>query len=313
MERMRRVRARDQPARLGVALPPGARRGRLPRRCGVHGAGRAEVDGRTLRFARAVIATGARPARPPIPGLDEAGYLTNETVFELTERPRRLAVIGGGPIGCELAQAFRRLGARGHAPARRRAAPAARGRGRGRDRPAGASPATACASILGAKVAACEREATRKVVRYRDGRPGRALAVDEILVGDGPRAERRGARPRGGRRAPTTAEGVVGGRLPSDHQSAHLRRRRRVPRAGSSPTRPTPRRGSWSRTRSSVWRAAPGEPAGHAVVHVHRPRGRARRAQRARGARARDRRSTRSCAASRTSTAPSPTARPRGS
>ncbi len=56
-----------------------------------------------------MIATGARAAHPPIDGLAEAGYLTNETVFTLTERPRRLAVIGGGPIGCELAQAFRRL------------------------------------------------------------------------------------------------------------------------------------------------------------------------------------------------------------
>jgi pyruvate/2-oxoglutarate dehydrogenase complex dihydrolipoamide dehydrogenase (E3) component len=69
-----------------------------------------EVDGRTLRFSRAVIATGARAAVPPIPGLADAGYLTNESVFSLTARPARLAVIGGGPIGCELAQAFRRLG-----------------------------------------------------------------------------------------------------------------------------------------------------------------------------------------------------------
>jgi pyruvate/2-oxoglutarate dehydrogenase complex dihydrolipoamide dehydrogenase (E3) component len=69
-----------------------------------------EVGGRTLRFKKAVIATGARAAVPPIPGLEEAGFLTNETVFTLTERPRRLAVIGGGPIGSELAQAFRRLG-----------------------------------------------------------------------------------------------------------------------------------------------------------------------------------------------------------
>ena len=69
-----------------------------------------EVDGARLRFARAVIATGARPSLPPIPGLAEAGARTNETIWELTERPRRLAVIGGGPIGCELAQAFARLG-----------------------------------------------------------------------------------------------------------------------------------------------------------------------------------------------------------
>ena len=71
-----------------------------------------EVAGATLRFSRAVIATGARAAVPSIPGLREAGYLTNETVFELTELPVRLAVLGAGPIGCELAQAFARLGSR---------------------------------------------------------------------------------------------------------------------------------------------------------------------------------------------------------
>jgi pyruvate/2-oxoglutarate dehydrogenase complex dihydrolipoamide dehydrogenase (E3) component len=68
------------------------------------------VGGRTLRFRRAVIATGARPAVPPVPGLETTGYLTNETIFGLTELPRRLTVIGAGPIGCELAQAFARLG-----------------------------------------------------------------------------------------------------------------------------------------------------------------------------------------------------------
>jgi len=57
-----------------------------------------------------VIATGSRPVEPGVDGLAEAGFLTNETVFSLTERPRRLAVLGGGPIGCELAQAFQRLG-----------------------------------------------------------------------------------------------------------------------------------------------------------------------------------------------------------
>ena len=57
-----------------------------------------------------MIATGARATQPDITGIEEAGYLTNETVFSLTERPDRLAVIGGGPIGSELAQAFQRLG-----------------------------------------------------------------------------------------------------------------------------------------------------------------------------------------------------------
>lgn len=68
------------------------------------------LEGTTLRFKRAMIATGARPDMPAIPGLDEAGYLTNENVFDLTELPRRLLVIGGGPLGCEMAQAFCRLG-----------------------------------------------------------------------------------------------------------------------------------------------------------------------------------------------------------
>jgi pyruvate/2-oxoglutarate dehydrogenase complex dihydrolipoamide dehydrogenase (E3) component len=68
-------------------------------------------DGATLHFKRAVIATGARPDTPSIPGLAEAGYLTNQNVFDQTELPRRLLVIGGGPLGCEMAQAFRRFGA----------------------------------------------------------------------------------------------------------------------------------------------------------------------------------------------------------
>jgi pyruvate/2-oxoglutarate dehydrogenase complex dihydrolipoamide dehydrogenase (E3) component len=69
-----------------------------------------EVEGKRLRFAKAAICTGARAAAPPIPGLAEAGYLTNENVFWLTDLPKRLAVIGGGPIGCELSQAFARMG-----------------------------------------------------------------------------------------------------------------------------------------------------------------------------------------------------------
>ena len=67
---------------------------------------------RELTFAKAAICTGARAAAPPIPGLDEAGYLDNETVFSLTELPESLIVLGGGPIGCELAQCFARFGAR---------------------------------------------------------------------------------------------------------------------------------------------------------------------------------------------------------
>jgi pyruvate/2-oxoglutarate dehydrogenase complex dihydrolipoamide dehydrogenase (E3) component len=69
-----------------------------------------QVGDQELRFRKAVIATGARASAPPIPGLDQVPYLTNESVFSLTELPRRLGVIGAGPIGCELAQAFANLG-----------------------------------------------------------------------------------------------------------------------------------------------------------------------------------------------------------
>ncbi len=70
------------------------------------------ADGQRVQARRFVVATGSTALVPPIPGLDEVPYLTNETVFELTERPRRLVVIGGGAIGCELGQAFRHLGSK---------------------------------------------------------------------------------------------------------------------------------------------------------------------------------------------------------
>jgi pyruvate/2-oxoglutarate dehydrogenase complex dihydrolipoamide dehydrogenase (E3) component/membrane protein DedA with SNARE-associated domain len=70
-----------------------------------------EVNGQRLTARSIVIATGARPAVPPIDGLEACGYLTSDTLWHLTERPRRLVVLGGGPIGSELTQAFARLGA----------------------------------------------------------------------------------------------------------------------------------------------------------------------------------------------------------
>ncbi|WP_236506605.1 FAD-dependent oxidoreductase, partial [Tychonema sp. BBK16] len=110
MERMRRIRAGISDVdsvdryqhKLGVDVFLGS--GRFTSNNTI------EVAGQTLLFKKAVIATGARARQPQIPGLQEAGYLTNETVFNLTERPQRLAIIGAGAIGCELAQAFRRLG-----------------------------------------------------------------------------------------------------------------------------------------------------------------------------------------------------------
>lgn len=69
-----------------------------------------DVDGTRLTFKRAVIATGARAAAPPIPGLAGVEYLTNESLFSLTTLPPRLGIVGAGPIGCEMAQAFAQLG-----------------------------------------------------------------------------------------------------------------------------------------------------------------------------------------------------------
>ena len=111
MERVRRIRARLSALRSAETLAA----------MGIHvyfgdarfaGPDSVTVGGKVLRFRKALVATGAHPVRPPIPGLEEAGYLTYENVFDLTECPARLLVIGGGPVGCELAQAFARLGSR---------------------------------------------------------------------------------------------------------------------------------------------------------------------------------------------------------
>ena len=111
MERMRRIRARisrvDSAPRIradGIDLYFGNARFVAP--------DAVDVDGIRLRFKKALIATGSRPVAPTTPGLAEAGFLTNETVFDLRVPPRSLLVIGGGPLGCELAQAFCRLGTR---------------------------------------------------------------------------------------------------------------------------------------------------------------------------------------------------------
>jgi len=70
------------------------------------------VDGAELKFSKAVVATGARASAPPINGLENVEYLTNESLFSLTELPPSLGIIGAGPIGCEMAQAFARFGSK---------------------------------------------------------------------------------------------------------------------------------------------------------------------------------------------------------
>lgn len=109
MERLRRIRAdishHDSAARftdLGIDVFIGE--GQFSSRKSF------EIDGQTIEFAKACIATGARAAAPPIDGLNGVPYLTNETIFSLTQLPKRIGFIGAGPIGCEVSQAFARFG-----------------------------------------------------------------------------------------------------------------------------------------------------------------------------------------------------------
>jgi pyruvate/2-oxoglutarate dehydrogenase complex dihydrolipoamide dehydrogenase (E3) component len=184
MRRMREVRA-------GIAPHDSAERFRDQLGVDVFlGAGRfvapdsVEVDGRRLRFRRAVIASGARAGAPPVPGLAEAGYLTNETVFSLRESPGRLAVIGGGPIGCELAQAFRRLGVEvtlfemGEHLLEREDPDAAEvvQRALARD---------GVRLVLGCKLDKVERDARGKTLHYGSSAGSGAVTADEILVAAG--------------------------------------------------------------------------------------------------------------------------------
>jgi pyruvate/2-oxoglutarate dehydrogenase complex dihydrolipoamide dehydrogenase (E3) component len=109
MERMRRLRAQisandsvDRFSKLGAEVYLGDAK--------FVGKNELEVDGRRLSFSKAIVATGARAAALDLPGFAETGYVTNETVFSLENLPKTLLVIGTGPIGCELAQTFRRFG-----------------------------------------------------------------------------------------------------------------------------------------------------------------------------------------------------------
>ena len=184
MERMRSVRAgissHDSFARfskeLGIDVFLGSGR--------FIGRDRIEVDGKVLAFKKAAICTGARAAAPPIPGIEETGYLTNENVFWLTEAPARLLVIGGGPIGCELSQAFARMGSdvtiveRSGRLLPREDADAAEivQRSMLRDK---------VTLVLNAKVLKAEKRGADKVLFVEQQGTTRELVGDEILVGVG--------------------------------------------------------------------------------------------------------------------------------
>ena len=145
-----------------------------------------DVGGTTLRFSRAAVCTGGRAAAPPIPGLEDAGYLTNETVFSLTRLPARLAVIGAGPIGCELAQSFARFGSQvtlleriGHILPREDPDAAAIVQSHMRK--------DGVALVVDAAITAVERLGADgdQVIRYTANGTEHELAVDKILVGVG--------------------------------------------------------------------------------------------------------------------------------
>jgi pyruvate/2-oxoglutarate dehydrogenase complex dihydrolipoamide dehydrogenase (E3) component len=144
-----------------------------------------EVDGQKLRFTKAVIATGSRAARIPIPGLEEAGFLTNESLFfQLTEQPRRLAIVGAGPIGCELAQTFQRLGTQ---VTLLEVAPQILIR---EDRDAAQIVANSLARdgvemLLGVKIQKVRAAGDIKAVLYELNGETHELEVDEILLGAG--------------------------------------------------------------------------------------------------------------------------------
>jgi pyruvate/2-oxoglutarate dehydrogenase complex dihydrolipoamide dehydrogenase (E3) component len=198
MERMRRLRADISPndgverfKKLGVDVF-------LGEGC-FTGPDMVEVGGKRLRFRRAVIATGGRAAAPPVDGLEEADYLTNETIFSLTELPKRLLVIGAGPIGCEMAQAFARFGSQVTIlDAGERILP--------REDPDAAAVVMEAMARDGVRYfgnASIERAVAgtggeRTVHFNRDGKP-RSLTADEILVAAGrtPNVEGLGLEPAG--------------------------------------------------------------------------------------------------------------------
>jgi pyruvate/2-oxoglutarate dehydrogenase complex dihydrolipoamide dehydrogenase (E3) component len=142
------------------------------------------VGGQTLRFQRAIIATGARAVSPEVPGLNEVGFLTNESVFALTRLPARLAVIGGGPIGCELAQAFARLGS--HVTLlHRESRILPREEPEASHRVQKALQRDGVEIVRDGQVLLARKGEGNKVLKVKDPQGERELQVDEILAGAG--------------------------------------------------------------------------------------------------------------------------------
>lgn len=143
-----------------------------------------EVGGATLRFKKACIASGARAASPPIEGLSEAGFHTNETIFSLTERPGRIGIVGAGPIGCELAQTFQLLGCKvtllevaDRIMSREDAAAS--------EIVHRSMVADGVEMVVGATIQRVTRNGDERTIDVKVGEETRSIVVDEILIGAG--------------------------------------------------------------------------------------------------------------------------------
>jgi len=188
MERMRRLRAKISPNDsakrfadiLGVDVLIGEAK--------FTGKNTIQVGDKTIKFSKACIAAGGRPAVPPIPGLAEVGFLTNTNIFNLTELPKRLIVIGAGPIGAELAQCFQRFGSQVTILARS-------GHILGREDPDAVEivqkqfDEDGIRTLVNVKFIGAEtRENNEKVIKIERGGKSEEIVGDEILVSTGRKA-----------------------------------------------------------------------------------------------------------------------------
>ena len=185
MARVRAVRARLAPhdgltrfLEMGIKVHLGSAQ--------FTGPDEADVDGKPIRFHRALISTGAAPLLPDIPGLDDAAPLTSESLYTLTELPRRLAIIGAGPMGCEVAQAFSRFGSEVVVI-------------EAADSPLGNADPDAAAVVrqaleedgvtvmLGARIDQVTREGDLTRIQLQHGEASKTVACDTLLVAAGRR------------------------------------------------------------------------------------------------------------------------------
>ena len=236
-----------------------------------------EAGGQRIRARRFVVATGSSPFVPPIPGIDKVPYLTNETIFSLTDAPDHLIVVGGGPIGIEMAQAHRRLGVK---------VTVIEGSTiMGKDDPDAVEVVRqrliegGVELLENAKVESVVPEGNRvSVLVSRDG-PHRADRGLASPARGRPARQCRSSRPRCGRDHPL-APRHRSGRPPAQQQQAGVRDRRRRRRLSVHPHGRLPCR--YRHPECAVQPAGQGRLQGRALGHLHRSRGRPGRPDRGR-------------------------------